>query len=69
MSRTKRNYPTWIDWVDGYDKKLQRDNHSIYPIQTADGLWGEEVWGQKGKKHQKKLRARKRRRQKIDEAA
>lgn len=61
MSRTRRNYPYWIDWLNNYDQKLQRDNNGCYSIQTFDGLWGEEVWGRRGKKRHKKLRHRKRR--------
>lgn len=79
MSRTRRNYPHWINWSNNYDQKLQRDNNGTYPIQTYDGLWGEEVWGRRGKKREKKLRSRMRRNEKknviqkeikeLDEAA
>lgn len=65
MSRTSRNYPSWVDWLDGFDKKLERGQVSIPKREVLKGkrrLHGlDEVWGQLGKKLRKKLLTKKRR--------
>lgn len=68
MSRTKRNYPWWIDWLDNFDKKLERGHVSmpkpeIFKGKPSRGRSSDEVWGPGGKRSRKRFLTRKRRRE------
>ncbi len=62
MSRTYRNYETWVDWLDGFEDKLRR-GHVAVPL----GVRGGEVWG-KAKRYVKARRNRATRRAGKEEA-
>lgn len=69
MSRTRRNYEHWVDWLNNFDLKLAR-GHASVPIRRVrhDGSFDfDEAWGIKGKRFAKQLRARRLRRRRAQE--
>jgi hypothetical protein len=57
MGKTIREYPKWVAWEDGFEKKLERGLVS-WPklLGLHDGtLAYAEIWGQKAKRFRKRV--------------
>lgn len=63
MARTKRNYETWVEWIDNYGDKLKRDGSNRElparkKTETNRGYGMEGTWKRKAKRRLKRLRIR-----------
>ena len=66
MSRTRRNYSHWIDWIGNFHEKLERGHVSMPKREVLKGIRNhgcDEVWGEDGKRSRKRFLTRKRRRE------
>jgi hypothetical protein len=55
MSRTNRNYETWVKWLDGFEEVLKRDGCRRQPpahrkTESNAGWVTDGIWTAKGKK-------------------